>query len=123
VCGGGGGVLLGTLSTAATYTAVVTATGDYDDREIGGVMVGGGNRSTLRKPASVPLCPQTCPDTNPCRRGGKPATNRLSYGTASSHSYEIAVSRFSRWLLLTMWPLDCTVLSRRYINGGSVTIG
>jgi hypothetical protein len=24
-----------------------------------------------------------CPDANPGRRGGKPATNRLSYGTAS----------------------------------------
>jgi hypothetical protein len=23
-----------------------------------------------------------CPDENPGRRGGKPATNRLSYGTA-----------------------------------------
>jgi hypothetical protein len=23
-----------------------------------------------------------CPDANPGRRGGKPATNRLSYGTA-----------------------------------------
>jgi hypothetical protein len=26
--------------------------------------------------------PHTCPDANPGRRGGKPATNRLSYGTA-----------------------------------------
>jgi hypothetical protein len=27
--------------------------------------------------------PTCCPDTNPGRRGGEPATNRLSYGTAS----------------------------------------
>jgi hypothetical protein len=27
-----------------------------------------------------------CPDTNPGRRGGKPATNRLSYGTAISYA-------------------------------------
>jgi hypothetical protein len=26
--------------------------------------------------------PTCCPDANPGRRGGKPATNRLSYGTA-----------------------------------------
>jgi hypothetical protein len=34
--------------------------------------------------------PTCCPDVNPGRRGGKPATNRLSYGTASapwSNSY------------------------------------
>jgi hypothetical protein len=50
-------------------------------------MIGRGNRSTRRKPASVPFCPpQTptcCPDANPGRRGRKSATNRLSYGTAS----------------------------------------
>jgi hypothetical protein len=34
----------------------------------------------------VPLCPpqtpRACPDANPGRGGGKPASNRLSYGTA-----------------------------------------
>jgi hypothetical protein len=49
-------------------------------------MIGRGNRSTRRKPAPVPLYPpQTptcCPDADPGRRGGKPATNRLSYGMA-----------------------------------------
>jgi hypothetical protein len=30
-----------------------------------------------------------CPDANPSRRGGKPATNRLSYGTALSNSDSI----------------------------------
>jgi hypothetical protein len=68
---------LGPLGTAATYKPIVPAPGDYDDWQ--------GNRSTLGKPTPVPLCPpqtsHACPDANPGRRGGKPATNRLSYGT------------------------------------------
>jgi hypothetical protein len=31
--------------------------GDYDDEEIGGVMIGRGNQSTWRKPAPLPRCP------------------------------------------------------------------
>jgi hypothetical protein len=57
----GGGVQLGPLGTAATNRPIVPAPGDYDG-EIGG-MIGRGN-------------------ANPGRRDGKPATNRLSYGTA-----------------------------------------
>jgi hypothetical protein len=49
-------------------------------------MIRRGNRSTGRKPNPMPLGPpQTthfCPGANPGRRGGKPAANRLSYGTA-----------------------------------------
>jgi hypothetical protein len=77
---------LGPLGTAATNTPIVPAPGDYDDGEIGGIMTARGKRNTRRNPAPVPLCPpQTpyaCPDANPGRRGGKPATNRLSYATA-----------------------------------------
>jgi hypothetical protein len=43
-----------------------------------------GNRSTRRKPAPVPICPSQIPHdpgSNPDRRGGKPAINRLSYDT------------------------------------------
>jgi hypothetical protein len=80
-----GRVQLGPLGTAATNWPTVRAQGDYDDGEIGG-MIGRGNRSTRRKPAPVPLCPpqipHACPDANPGRRGGKPETNRMSYGTA-----------------------------------------
>jgi hypothetical protein len=51
---------------------------------------GKGNRSTRRKPAPVPLSPpqtpHACPDANPGRRGGKPATNCLSYDTATISS-------------------------------------
>jgi hypothetical protein len=82
----GSGVQLGPLGTAATNMPIVPTPGDYDDGEIGGMMIGRGNRSTRRKPAPVPLClpqtPHACPDADSGRRGGKPATNCLSYGTA-----------------------------------------
>jgi hypothetical protein len=64
----------------------VLAPGDYDDGEIGGMMIGKGKWSTRRKPAPGPLCqpqaPHACPDANSGLRGGKPATNCLSYGAA-----------------------------------------
>jgi hypothetical protein len=71
---------LGPLGIAATNRPTVPAPGDYNDGEIGG-MIGKGNRSSRRKPlyTTNPTC---CPDANPGRRGGKPETNRLSYGTA-----------------------------------------
>jgi hypothetical protein len=82
----GSGVKLGPLGTTATNRPIVPAPGDYDDGEIGGMMIGRGNRSTRRKPVPVPLCPpqphMLCPTTNPGRRGGKLATNSLSYGMA-----------------------------------------
>jgi hypothetical protein len=80
----GGGVLLGPLGTAATNRPTVSTPGDYDDGEIGGMMIGRGNQSTLRKPATLcpPQIPHALPDANPGRHGGKPATNRLSYGMA-----------------------------------------
>jgi hypothetical protein len=40
--------------------SVVPAPGDYDDREIGG-MIGRGIRSTRRKPAPMPLSPPQIP--------------------------------------------------------------
>jgi hypothetical protein len=59
--GGGRGVQRDPLGTAATSRPIVPAPGDYDDGEIGGMMIGRGNRSTRRKPASVPLCPPQTP--------------------------------------------------------------
>jgi hypothetical protein len=83
--GGGGGVQLRPLGTASTNRPIVPAPGDYDDGEIGGMMIGKKNRSTRRKPAPVSLCPpqipQAFPDANPGRCGRNPATNRLGYDT------------------------------------------
>jgi hypothetical protein len=52
----GGGVQLGPLRTAATNRPIVPAAGDYGHGEIGGMMIGKGNRSTRRKSAPVPHC-------------------------------------------------------------------
>jgi hypothetical protein len=54
---------------------------------IGGMKIGRGNRSTRRKPTPAPHCPPQNPtwqtrSRTPDRSGGKPATNRLSYGAA-----------------------------------------
>jgi hypothetical protein len=57
----GGEVQLGPLGTAATNRLILPAPGNYDDEEIGGIMIGKGNRSTRRKPAPVPLCPPQTP--------------------------------------------------------------
>jgi hypothetical protein len=51
---------MGPLSIAATNRPIVPALSDYDG-EIGGMMIGKGNRSTQRKPAPVPLCPPQTP--------------------------------------------------------------
>jgi hypothetical protein len=64
----------------------VPAPGDYDHGKIGG-MIGRGNRSTGRKPAMSTTNPTCYPDANPGGRGGKPATNRLSYSTAYNTPY------------------------------------
>jgi hypothetical protein len=81
----GGAVQLGPLGTAATNIPIVPAPGDYDNGEIGGMKIGRGNRSTWRKTclsAALSITnPTCCQDVNPGRRGGKPANNRLSYGT------------------------------------------
>jgi hypothetical protein len=57
----GCGVQLGPLGTMATNRPIVPAPGDYDDEEIGGMMIGRGNRSTRRKPDPVLLCPSQTP--------------------------------------------------------------
>jgi hypothetical protein len=57
----GGGVQLGPLGTAATNSPIVPAPGDYDDGEIGGMMIGRGNQSTRRKTVPMPLCPSKTP--------------------------------------------------------------
>jgi hypothetical protein len=84
--GGGGGVQLGPLGTTATNRPIVPAPADYDDGEIeewwlaGETEVPGENLSQCRFAHHKPHL--LCPDANPGCRGGKPATNPLSYGTA-----------------------------------------
>jgi hypothetical protein len=56
------------LDTAAINRPIVSAPGDYDG-EIGGMMIGRGNRSTQRKPAPVPLCPPQTPHAAWTRTG------------------------------------------------------
>jgi hypothetical protein len=57
---------LGRLGTAATNRPIVPAPGDYDDGEIGGMIVGRGNRSTRRKLTALSSTTSTCcPDANP----------------------------------------------------------
>jgi hypothetical protein len=68
----GGGVQLGPLGTSATNWPIVPAPGDYDDGEIGRMMIGKGNRSTRRKPATVPLCPSQIPYEMTGREPGSP---------------------------------------------------
>jgi hypothetical protein len=58
---------LGPLGNAATNRPIVPAPGDYDDGEIGGMMIGRGNRSTRRKPTPVLLCPPQTPHALPGR--------------------------------------------------------
>jgi hypothetical protein len=65
----GGRVQLGPLGTAATSRPIGPAPGDYDDGEIGGMMIGRGNRRTRRKPAQVPLCPPQTPHAARTRTG------------------------------------------------------
>jgi hypothetical protein len=84
----GGGVQLGPLGTAAInrpIRSIVPAPGDYDDGEIGGDDCQGKPKYLEKTCPSAALSttnPTCCPDVNLGRRGEKPATNRLGYGTA-----------------------------------------
>jgi hypothetical protein len=82
---------LGPLGTSAIYWPTVPAPGDCEDGEFGGM-------NWLGKPKySEKTCPgatlsttnPTLPDpgSNPGRRSGKPATNRLSYGATKVYTY------------------------------------
>jgi hypothetical protein len=84
----GGTKSLGTAATSGVlYKPQMIDEGDHG--AIGGIKIGRGNRSTRRKPAPEPLCPPQIPHgpnqgSNPGRRGGKPANNRLSYGAPAT---------------------------------------
>jgi hypothetical protein len=80
----GGRVQLGLLGTAATNRPIVSAPGDYDDGEIGGIRFPQPKYSERTCPSATSSTtnPTCCPNANPGRRGGKPATNHLNYGMA-----------------------------------------
>jgi hypothetical protein len=112
----------------------VPAPGDYDDGEIGGMMIGKGNRSTQRKPAPVPLCPPQTPHAVRTRTRAaaevQPAINCLSYGTAFGtlfisvnpgrlifkHSYifqiNIILNFSNNYMMTSGWRYNSTPLVR-----------
>jgi hypothetical protein len=100
-----GGVRLSPLGTSATVGLLYQPRMIDDDYAAnGGMRLGRGNWSTRRKPAPVPLYPPQIPHdlgSSPGRRGGKPATNRLSYGTAPPWSLGFNPCKF-------MWNLWST---------------
>jgi hypothetical protein len=53
-------ISIGSTRHCGQQWPVVPAPGDYDDGEICG-MIGRGNRSSLRKPTPMPLCPPQTP--------------------------------------------------------------
>jgi hypothetical protein len=81
----GGWSPIGSTRHCGHQWPIVTAPGDYEDGEIGG-MIGKGkpkySEKTCPSAALSTTNPTCCPDANPGRRGGKPVTERLSYDTA-----------------------------------------
>jgi hypothetical protein len=57
----GGGVQTGSTRHAGHFWPIVSALGDCEDGEFGGIKIGRGNRNTRRKPASETLCPPQIP--------------------------------------------------------------
>jgi hypothetical protein len=91
---------------------------DGDCGTIGGMKIGRGDWSTRRKPAPMPLFPPD-PGSNPGRRGGKPATNRLSYVTAVTRGLIIMLDLRFLYGLPCLTPcrperaMNCTELQPR----------
>jgi hypothetical protein len=91
----------GTFGSAATTGLLYQSwmIGDGDRGEIGGIKIGRGTRSTRRKPPSSTLSTINPtwldPGLNPGRRGGKPATNRLSYGAADRQNLSLQTDNHS----------------------------
>jgi hypothetical protein len=66
----------------------VSAPGDYDNGEIGG-MIGRGNQSTRRKPAPVPFCPPQTPHAARTRtRAAAVGSQRLTAELRHDHKLE-----------------------------------
>jgi hypothetical protein len=110
------------------------------DEECGavvGMRISKGNRSTRRKPAPVPFCPPkilqdlTRARTRACF-GGKPATNCLSYGSATifvlisplsaSFSAWVVHFVFLRLLCIFWYPSDVIQCLLSYVTFGRVSV-
>jgi hypothetical protein len=68
----GGGVQLGPLGTAATNSPIVPAPDDYDEGEIGGMMIGRRNPSTQTKTCPSAALSTTNTTCLPGREQGPP---------------------------------------------------
>jgi hypothetical protein len=94
----GGGVQLGSLGNAATNSQLCQPR-DYEGEEIGG-MIGRGNRSSRRKPASLPLCPPQTPHAAWTRtRAAAVGSQRLTAWAAALPSED----------LVELWDIRQTV--------------
>jgi hypothetical protein len=73
------GVQFRPLSTAATIRPIVPTPRDYDDGDIGGMIIGTGNQSTRRNLAPVPLYPPQTPHAARMRtRAAEVGSQRLT---------------------------------------------
>jgi hypothetical protein len=70
---------LSLFGTAATKRTIVPAPGYWWNNWQGKQKYSEETCPSAALSTTNPIC---CPDANPGRRGGKPATNRLSYDTA-----------------------------------------
>jgi hypothetical protein len=86
--GGGGGVQLGPLGTTATNSLLCQPRVIMIMEKLVETEVLGENLPHCR---FVQQKPHMLPGREPGPRGGKPATNRLSYGTAWAWSYQYRV--------------------------------
>jgi hypothetical protein len=97
----------------------VSAPGDYDNGEIGG-MIGKGNRSTRRKPAPVPLCPPQTPHaartrTQAAAVGSQRLTAELRHGhLLCSDSVSIIWNRLYSDGVRYLWP-TARICSKLYV--------
>jgi hypothetical protein len=129
VGGGGWSPTESTRHTSATDRPNVPAPGEYDDGEIGGMMIGEGNRSTRRKPAPVPLCQPQIPHDLPDRartRASAAGSQRLtawamarplvhSYPQFSS-SFPYMTNRFSHVAYSSILNMKPTCSSDKFVN-------
>jgi hypothetical protein len=109
-----GGVRLSALVRRPLFGLLYQPRMIHDDEcgAVGGMRISKGIRNTRRIPAPVPLCLSQIPHdlgSNPGRRGGKPAINLLSYGTALNLStwWKWVIS-FTPQLLWPQYPVDRT---------------